>query len=84
MKTTIELPDELYRKVKMASARRGLTLKELLTEAIHAMLKTTSRTNRTRRLSYGEMPLLKGTRKAPAGKELTPQRVHEILYGGGE
>lgn len=34
MKTTIELPDELFREAKIAAARRKLTLKTLFTEAL--------------------------------------------------
>ncbi|MBS1943879.1 MAG: hypothetical protein JST98_01455 [Bacteroidetes bacterium] len=84
MKTTIELPDDLYRKVKLLSARRGATLKELLTEAIRSLLRTKPGTKHAHRLNYAEMPLLKGRRKAPAGKELTPEHVHDALYGTGE
>lgn len=81
MKTTIELPDALYRKVKLLTAKRGATLKELLTDAIRSLLRTKPAIKQPRRLGYGRMPLLKGKRKAPAGKELTPERVHEALYG---
>ena len=59
-------------------------MKELLTEMIQTFLHSKEPKKRTRRLTYAEMPLLKGKRKAPAGKEITPERVYEILYGGEE
>jgi predicted transcriptional regulator len=84
MKTTIELPDDLLRDVKVLAAREGRTMKELLAEMIRAFMKSKAPGKRTHRLTYDEMPLLKGKRKARAGKEITPERVYEVLYGGEE
>jgi hypothetical protein len=38
MKTTIEIPDPLFRKAKSRAAERGQTLKEFITEALQAKL----------------------------------------------
>lgn len=38
MKTTIEIPEPLFRKVKSKAAERGQTLKEFMAEALHEML----------------------------------------------
>lgn len=38
MKTTIELPDRLFRKVKAQAAFAGLSLKSLITKALEEML----------------------------------------------
>lgn len=38
MKTTIEIPDPLFRKAKSKAAERGQTLKQLLTEALREKL----------------------------------------------
>lgn len=38
MKTTIEIPDPLFRKAKSTAAERGQTLKELVTEALREKL----------------------------------------------
>jgi hypothetical protein len=40
MKTTIEIPDPLFRKAKSKAAERGQTLKELVTEALQEKLAT--------------------------------------------
>jgi hypothetical protein len=39
MKTTLELPDPLFRKAKAAAAERGQSLKEFVTEALRAKLR---------------------------------------------
>ncbi len=38
MKTTIDLPDELYRRVKVSAAVQGVSLKQLFIEALEAAL----------------------------------------------
>ena len=38
MKTTIDLPDVLYRRAKIRAAERGTTLRALLTESLEAYL----------------------------------------------
>jgi len=39
MRTTIDLPDPLFRKVKSTAASRGLKLKEFIAESLCAALK---------------------------------------------
>ena len=38
MKTTVEIPDALFREAKAEAARNGISLKELLTQAVRARL----------------------------------------------
>jgi hypothetical protein len=38
MKTTIELPEALFRRAKSTAAQEGVTLKQLLTEALESRL----------------------------------------------
>jgi hypothetical protein len=38
MKTTIELPEALFRRAKSMAAQEGVTLKQLLTEALESRL----------------------------------------------
>jgi hypothetical protein len=42
VKTTLEIPDFLFRRAKSAAAERGIPLRQLVTEAIQEKLKTTS------------------------------------------
>lgn len=47
MRTTIDLPDSLFREVKAKAARDGVSLKELFTHLIHdAMYSNSSPTSR--------------------------------------
>ena len=39
VKTTIELPDPVFRKAKAAAAERGASLKEFFTEAVEDLLR---------------------------------------------
>ena len=43
MKTTIEIPDPLFRKAKSKAAERGQSLKELFTEALQEKLAAPTR-----------------------------------------
>jgi len=42
VKTTVEFPDVLFRQLKAAAARRGVSVKRLLTEAVQEKLRTGS------------------------------------------
>lgn len=40
MRTTIDLPDSLFRRVKAAASMKGLTLKKFITRAIEREIET--------------------------------------------
>lgn len=42
MKTTLEIPDALFRQAKSVAARKGVPLRELVTEAIEEKLRVES------------------------------------------
>lgn len=44
MKTTIEIPDPLFRKAKSRAAARGQTLRQFVTEALQARLASDAQT----------------------------------------
>jgi hypothetical protein len=46
MKTTIEIPDLLFRRAESKAAERGQTLKELVTEALREKLAANASGNR--------------------------------------
>jgi hypothetical protein len=48
MKTTIEIPDPLFRKAKSTAAERGETLKEFVTAALQEKLATLAKGARAR------------------------------------
>jgi len=55
MKTTIEIPDPLFRKAKSRAAERGQTLKEFVTDALQARLAAERESDRP-----GEPPWMGG------------------------
>jgi len=42
LKTTVEIPDSLFRQAKATAAQQGTSLKEFLTEAVRQQLRKTS------------------------------------------
>jgi hypothetical protein len=44
MKTTLEIPDAVFRRAKSAAAQRGIPLREFVTEAVRDKLVTQSKT----------------------------------------
>jgi hypothetical protein len=46
LKTTIELPDRLFRQAKTAAVQEGVTLKQLFTEALESRLNGGSAASR--------------------------------------
>jgi plasmid stability protein len=78
LKTTLELPEDLMRAVKIRAAKEGRKLKEvvadLLRRGLRAEAKQSPRTMRRVRL-----PLIECAHDASAGQEMTPDRLAEIL-----
>jgi len=69
MKTTLEIPDNLFRQAKAAAARQGIPLRELVTEAIADRLERKPGDNRSWLQSFGRLRVL---RKETA-------RINEII-----
>lgn len=78
MKTTIDLPDELMREIKVRAAREDRKLKDLVAELLREGLSSTSKPSTTRGHRV-KLPLIRGGHAAKPGEELTPERVAEIL-----
>ncbi len=89
MRTTIDIPEDLLRRAKAEAALRGLKLKDYVTEALRAALRGDLESVREGAPSYGDedrqflaqdcvFPLIRGA-GGPALRDLTPERVHEIL-----
>ncbi len=49
MKTTVELPDLLFRKAKAAAAEQGKSLKDFFAEAVHERLHRYTREGATKK-----------------------------------
>jgi hypothetical protein len=72
MRTTLDLPDEMFRQVKARAAIEGTTLKDLLARYVQSGLRQTDPPAR-RLLKRSKLPIIKsrGERVIP---NLTPER----------
>ncbi len=43
MRTTVDIPDEVYRSVKVLAAERGTTLRELVLEGLETVMRARKR-----------------------------------------
>jgi hypothetical protein len=57
MRTTIDLPDELFRRAKAAAAVQGIKLREFVTTALERALQQGSNSGSRKRV---KLPLIKG------------------------
>lgn len=78
MKTTVELPDELVREVKMRAAREGRRLKDVMAEVVRRGLADPSQRTRTIP-SRVRLPLVQCVHPATPDQEMTPERTAQIL-----
>jgi hypothetical protein len=73
MRTTIDLPDALFRQVKSKAALRGETLKEFVQAAIEKEISTET----AGKLFRVKLPLLKS--KKPKTLSLTNAEIENLL-----
>jgi hypothetical protein len=74
MRTTIELPDELYLRVKHEAVERGLPIRELVRQALERLLRDPSG-----QIPGPDIPPPMVKSRKPGSVKLTPEQVHEIL-----
>lgn len=78
MKTTLDLPDDLMRTIKVRAAREDRKLKDLVAELLRRALETPSgaTAEEARRAVF---PIFRGGHPARPGEEATPERIAAIL-----
>jgi hypothetical protein len=54
MRTTVDIPDDLYRAIKILAAERGTTVRELILEGLETVLKA----RKAGRAGVPETPIL--------------------------
>jgi hypothetical protein len=72
MRTTIDLPDAVFRELKAVAARRGTSLKEVVLKAVEEEIRTAERKN-GRRVKF---PLLSS--KEPGTLHLTNAEIEDL------
>jgi plasmid stability protein len=78
MKTTLDLPDELMRAVKIRAAQEDRKLKDMVAELLRVGLDA-DQSSQPRRGHRVQFPLIRGGHPARPEEELTPERIAEIL-----
>lgn len=77
MKTTIELPDRLFRQAKAAAATRGISLKEFFAESVERRLRAGSENSEAtwKKLHGGLASLRRETRRIQEAIEAEFEQV---------
>jgi hypothetical protein len=73
MRTTVDLPDDVYRRVKASAALQGITVRTFLLQSVEARLHGTPAGREA------PLPLIKSTRK----KKINPTRkqLEDAMFG---
>jgi plasmid stability protein len=78
MKTTLDLPDDLMRAVKIRAVEQNRKLKDMIADLLRCGLAGEPGVPVTLRKQV-QLPLVQCAHEARPGGELTPARVAEIL-----
>ena len=73
MRTTIDIPDAIYRELKVCAAREGTTVRKLLLEGVELARQQRS----TPRKAF-VLPFIGSSR--PGTLDLTNEQIDEILF----
>jgi hypothetical protein len=73
MRTTVDIPDPVYRRLKTRAASEGSSAKELILRGVELILKKSPRKSRRR----VKVPLIRS--KQPGTLELDNDRIYEII-----
>ena len=74
MRTTIDIPDPLYRRLKSKAASKGCSVKELILRCVQAELHV----GRSLKRGRVSLPIIESN--SPGSLKLTNRRINEILF----
>jgi len=75
MRTTVDIPDPLYRRLKSAAAVQGCSVKELVLRGVKAELQGRSG---KRKRKVTKLPIIVSRR--PGWLRLSNRRINEIIF----
>ena len=73
MRTTVDIPDTLYRELKSKAAREKVTVKQLILRGVQVELRSRSN-KRKRRVSF---PIIRS--KRPGTLEIDNAKIYELI-----
>jgi plasmid stability protein len=84
MKTTLDLPDEIVRQLKMRAVRDRRKLKDVAAEMLRNGLHSPRQNGKEKPATVSRdkktgLPIIRCKTAPATGRELTPQRVADIL-----
>jgi hypothetical protein len=71
VRTTVDIPDAVYRRLKASAAEQGCSVKELILRGVENQLENRKRSKRIR------LPIVHS--KQPGTLDLTNERIYEII-----
>lgn len=74
MRTTLDIPDETYREVKIFAAEHGTTLRQLVLEGLAIVARPSTPKPKAKFV----LPVIKSSR--PASLNLTDEQIDEIAF----
>ena len=75
MRTTVDIPDSIYREIKVCAAREETTIKEIILEAVAERLRTGRAP--ARRQSRQKLPVIRS--RNPGSLKLGKEGVYEYI-----
>jgi hypothetical protein len=75
MRTTVDIPDPIYRRLKVVAALEGCSVKELVLRGVKAELGGRKGTHKRKAIT---LPIIDS--KRPGWLRLTNQQINEILF----
>jgi hypothetical protein len=75
MRTTVDIPDPIYRELKSQAALKGCSVKELILRGVRAELQNDNAAKKSLRV---RLPLIKS--KRTGSLQLSNAQVDEILF----
>ena len=73
MRTTVDIPDPIYRRLKSRAASEGSSAKDLILRGVRQLLKSSPRKGRKRI----QLPIIRS--KQPGTLELDNDKIFEII-----
>lgn len=77
MRTTVDIPDPLYRELKSKAALEGRSVKELILSAVEVELRPAGARETKKKQTRLRLPVLKS--KEPGSLHLDNERIFDIL-----
>lgn len=77
MRTTVDIPDPLYRELKSKAAQEGRSVKELILRGVKGELRPSAAQTRTPKGRSPRLPILKS--KQPGALRLDNERIFDLI-----